>query len=179
METFSTSRLILQKQDPAVMKFLFSKYSGQELRDKLGAYTDEQWEKELKRNREGYSRFNRTFLSFQLIDKKSGRVIGHCGYHTWYLEHRRAEIGYAITMEEFLRKGLMTEALVAILNYGFNSMHLNRVEAMVGPNNMASLRLMENFNFTREGFLRKHYCKGGVFEDSFVFSLLKDEYKGK
>lgn len=55
-------------------------------------------------------------------------------------------------------------------------MQLNRVEAMIGPGNTASIRLVKKFGFVEEGRLRGHYCKKGTIEDSLVFGLLKAEY---
>jgi ribosomal-protein-alanine N-acetyltransferase len=74
--------------------------------------------------------------------------------------------------EDFKRKGLMTEAVGAIIDFGFGKLHLNRIEALVGAENTASLRLMEKFNFVQEGVLRQHYFTGDKFEDSVVFARL-------
>jgi ribosomal-protein-alanine N-acetyltransferase len=175
-EILSTGRLQLRKLDPLAMRYLFENYDGAELREKLGAYTDEAWIKEINRNEAGYTSFNRSFVNFQMIHTGTGKIIGSCGFHTWYQDHHRAEIGYAIFLEEFKNLGYMTEAMKAVLQYGFNEMKLNRVEAMAGPGNTASLKLLENFNFTREGLLRSHYLKNGSFENSAVFSLLKNEF---
>ena len=98
--------------------------------------------------------------------------IGWCGYHTWYTPHRRAEIGYQIA-EEYQNRGLMKEALVPIIDYGLNKMNLQRIEAYVGEENTASLRLMEIFEFKKEGLLKKHYNIDGINVDSLVFGLLK------
>ena len=70
----------------------------------------------------------------------------------------------------------MSEAMEAILAYGFNDMNLNRIEAFVGKNNVASLRTLKKFNFEEEGVLREHYINKSDPEDSLVFSLLKSEY---
>jgi ribosomal-protein-alanine N-acetyltransferase len=51
----------------------------------------------------------------------------------------------------------MTEAVSSIIDYGFNKLNLHRIEALVGSNNIPSLKIMENHNFTKEGLLRQHY----------------------
>jgi len=51
-------------------------------------------------------------------------VIGWCGFHTWYTDHHRAEIGYGIYKDEFKKQGFMTEALEAVLEYGFENFYL-------------------------------------------------------
>ena len=71
----------------------------------------------------------------------------------------------------------MTEALKAVLGYGFSQMGLHRIEAMAAPYNTASLRLLQNMGFTFEGTLRQHYNVNGNMEDSVMYSLLKHEFK--
>ena len=111
-----------------------------------------------------------------MLEKTNGNIIGSCGFHTWYVLHYRAEIGYAISEEENKRKGYMKEAIKAVINYGFEHMKLNRIEAFIGPANEASIKLVTGLGFTREGLLRGHYCKNGGIQDSAVYGLLREEY---
>jgi ribosomal-protein-alanine N-acetyltransferase len=55
-------------------------------------------------------------------------------------------------------------------------MYLHRIEALVGPHNIPSLKLVKSFGFREEGRLREHYFINNQLEDSIVFSLLKREY---
>ena len=71
----------------------------------------------------------------------------------------------------------MSEALAAVLDYGFGTMGLHRVEALVAEWNVPSLKLLAKFNFTFEGTLREHYNVDGIMEDSVMYSLLKTEFK--
>jgi ribosomal-protein-alanine N-acetyltransferase len=73
----------------------------------------------------------------------------------------------------------MKEALKPIIDYGFNQMKLNRIEALIAPNNIPSLKLIKHFNFKEEGLLKNHYLKDGVYEDSLFFGLLAHEYQDK
>nr|WP_294936460.1 GNAT family protein [uncultured Flavobacterium sp.] len=175
-ELLTTENLILRKITPEVYDFVFSAYDDGELKAFLGFSTDEELEKEKDKFRKGMATYNRSFLNFQIIDNETNAIIGACGFHTWYVDHGRAEIGYALNSDSHKGKGVMTEALKAVLDYGFKKMDLNRIEAFIGPKNEASLRLVQKLNFTKEGHLRKHYCKDNIMEDSLVFSLLKDEY---
>ncbi len=146
------------------------------MRNFLALNSEEDTQLEKEKYKAGFSTFNKTFLYFQIIDKKSDEIIGWCGYHTWYTSHDRAEIGYILFDEEAKGKGYMTEVMTPILAYGFGKMNLHRVEAFVGKENVPSLKLMSNFGFTQEGHLKEHYLKNGVYEDSLVFSLLKSEF---
>jgi [ribosomal protein S5]-alanine N-acetyltransferase len=176
-ELITTDRLMLRKITPEVYKYIFENYTAEEVAHFLGVDLSE-YTAEKEKSEKGYSTFNRSLLYFQLVDKVSENIIGWCGYHTWYLNHNRAEIGYGLFNDDFKGKGIMTEAIKPIIDYGFNKMNLHRIEAFIGPKNEPSLKLVKKLNFTQEGHLREHFCKDGVMEDSIVFSLLKKEYHG-
>jgi ribosomal-protein-alanine N-acetyltransferase len=161
--------------NPAVYHHVFTTYSNDLLMKFFGFQHENDLEAKRKNFHDGLTMFNKSFLYFQLLRKENNEFIGWCGYHTWYIPHSRAEIGYGLTHEEDRGKGYMKEAFPAIVNYGFETMTLNRIEAFIGPSNAASLKLVERFGFTREGCMRKHYFTNGHFEDSVVFSLLKDD----
>jgi ribosomal-protein-alanine N-acetyltransferase len=113
-----------------------------------------------------------------LFDKSSGSPIGACGFHNWFLMHRRAELGYVLIEERWKRLGLMSEALKFVIPFGFNQLNLIRMEALISPENSASLSIIQKFGFQHEGLLRKHYTPKGsnVPEDSILFSLLESDY---
>lgn len=174
-EFLTTARLLLRKLSPETFEYVYTNYSNDQLIDFFGLENEDQLAIEKNKFEKGLSTFNKSFLYFQLLDKSTEKIIGWCGYHTWYLDHQRAEIGYGLFDESQKNKGIMTEAMKAILEYGFHQMKLNRVEAFIGTYNTSSLKLVEKFGFTKEGILRSHYFKNNVMEDSAVFSLLKEE----
>jgi ribosomal-protein-alanine N-acetyltransferase len=108
------------------------------------------------------------------IDGQSSPVAG---FHHWSKYHSRAELGYSLSNDTYKKKGIMTEVLERIIAYGFNTMHINRMEALVADDNIASKLLLKKYNFTQEGLLRQHYFINGVHEDSLMYSLLRDEYE--
>lgn len=171
-----TERLKLKKLTPEIFQFAFENLSESQLLSFFGFDSIAELEMEKEKYKKGISTYNKTFLYFQLIEKETDKIIGWCGFHTWYIEHKRAEIGYVMTDENFKDKGLMTEAIKPIIEYGFTIMQLNRIEAFVEPENIPSLKLIEKLNFVKEGLLRKHYFKNNRMEDSIVFSILKSEY---
>jgi len=73
--------------------------------------------------------------------------------------------------------GIMSEALVSIINYGFHTMNLERIEAVVSPNNMPSIKLLKRMKFKEEGYLKHHYFYNNKMEDSIIFALFKSEYE--
>jgi ribosomal-protein-alanine N-acetyltransferase len=175
-EILETKRLLLKGLSPDDMTHIFENYTKPEIKKILGHRSEEEYQKEESKHKNGYSSYNRSFKLFLLIDKVSDTIIGRCGLHNWNEEHRRAEIGYVMEDENNKRKGLMTEALDAIIEYGFSKMNLHRMEALVGTQNIPSLRLMEKYNFIKEGVLRQHYYIANNYEDSVMFSKLYEEY---
>ncbi|KUF43396.1 GNAT family N-acetyltransferase [Myroides marinus] len=132
---------------------------------------------EKKKAQYGFRTYNKSYLMFLIIDRETSDILGYCGYHTWYLEHDRAEIGYGLYSDNWKGKGVMTEVLNTVLHYGFTEMNLRRVEAFISPDNVASLSTVKKFGFIKEGQLRSHYVKEDNIEDSVVYSLLVNEYK--
>lgn len=175
-EQLETERLILKKLTPDTFTHLFENYSDAEVIKQLGLTGEAELIKERAKSQGGYTTYDRTILSFLLVLKDNNETIGRCGYHNWYRDHRKAELGYALNNEAHKRKGYMTEAVKVILEYGFNTMNLNRIEACIGPDNIASLSLVKKYGFTQEGYLRQHYIRDGDIQDSAIFSLLKKEY---
>ena len=102
------------------------------------------------------------------------RVVGTCTLHRIDREHKRAEIGYSLAREAWGR-GLMTEALSALIRHAFRDLDLHRLEADVDPRNDPSIRLLERLGFRREGLLRERYRVNGEVQDSLMFGLLRRE----
>ena len=175
-EEIKTKRLLLRKFTQETFDTVFGNLSEKDQAQILGTKTQVDYLIEKKKYENGFTTFNKKILYFQLIDPNTKDIIGWAGFHTWYIDHNRAELGYGLFEESYKRSGLMTEALVPIIDYGFNEMNLNRIEAFVSPTNEASLRLMSNFDFVKEGHLRGHYFSNNRMEDSLVFSLLRSEY---
>ena len=113
-----------------------------------------------------------------MLQKETGNVIGSIGYHTWYTMHNRAELFYYIKEESNRRRGYASEAIVPTIAYGFGDMGLHRIEAMLSPDNTASVRLLEKSGFLKEGCLRAHYLVNGEYSDSDIYGLLRKEYTG-
>ncbi len=173
----NTTRLILKELSQNIYDYAFKELQVEESIMFLGLNSNQDYFSEKEKYNLGLSTYNKKFLTFQLQYKESMEIIGWCGYHTWYIEHQRAEIGYALNDNRLKGKGLMFEAIEKVIEYGFSEMNLNRIEAFIGPDNVPSLKLIEKMNFKKEGQLRQHYFKNNQLEDSLVFSLLKDDFK--
>jgi [ribosomal protein S5]-alanine N-acetyltransferase len=103
------------------------------------------------------------------------RLIGKCGYHELRKQHRRGEINYIVAREHW-GKGIVSEALRAMLDYGFDYMNLHSVEAGVTPGNDASTRMLGRLGFQLEGHLRESFWAEDMFVDSLIYSLLRIDW---
>lgn len=104
-------------------------------------------------------------------------LVGTCGLFQWNRGWRRCSVGYELARCAW-GEGLMEEALRAVLAWGFDAsgMGLNRVEAMIHPQNGPSLRLVERLGFVREGLLREVAFWGGRHEDLELHALLAHDH---
>jgi ribosomal-protein-alanine N-acetyltransferase len=168
-----TDRLLLKKISPEVMDFVFTSYSDEELLAFFGLNDSNALTKEKTKWEKGLTTHNRSFLYFLLVDALTQQTIGWCGYHTWYTDHDRAELGYGLYLDELKQKGLMSEALEAIIDFGFTEMNLHRIEALTATYNLASIRTLKKFNFQKEGVLKEHYLWEGKYEDSVIYGLIR------
>lgn len=105
-------------------------------------------------------------------------LIGTCGFYLWDRNLQRSNIGYELSTSAWGR-GYMQEALEAIIPWGFAEMHLNRIEAHIHSDNLASIKMAGIFGFVEEGLLRELEFWGGRHHDMLLFSLLQREYKGR
>ncbi|MHA6251888.1 GNAT family N-acetyltransferase [Oceanobacillus sp. CAU 1775] len=114
-------------------------------------------------------------LPWVILSSCSNEIIGTFDFHKVNTYHRKAEMR-AIIKKEFQQKGVMTEVLKVMLNYGFNDLNLNRIVGDIFAGNKGSQRLLEEFGFKKEGILRETDFDGETFHDTVVYSLLRREY---
>jgi [ribosomal protein S5]-alanine N-acetyltransferase len=112
-------------------------------------------------------------IRWGIVHKEDDELIGSCGY-VW-LRQYRGEIGYEMA-SPYWRQGYMSEALNAILEFGYEDLELNRIEALVMRDNVASAGLLRSLGFQEEGLLRQHDFFKGHFHDMRMFSLLREEF---
>ncbi len=106
--------------------------------------------------------------------KSTNSIIGTGGYVDWNKHWHCGELGYDLA-HAYWRQGIMSEAILAMIGFGFTSMELNRIEAEVMPQNSASTQLLRKLGFHEEGIRREYGFWGGAFHDLILFSLLKRE----
>lgn len=110
-----------------------------------------------------------------VADRSTDRLLGTCALFALVRDHARCELGYALTRAAQGR-GLATEAVRRVLEYAFDVLRMERVEADVDPRNAASVRLLERVGFRREGLLRARWRVSGEVQDAFFYGLLRGDF---
>ena len=111
------------------------------------------------------------FLIFRSTD---GRLVG--GLTLANVRRGVAQagsLGYWMGLPH-VRQGYMTAAVRAVIPFAFGTLRLHRLEAACIPTNTASIRLLENTGFVREGYAREYLCINGIWQDHLLYGRLKD-----
>jgi ribosomal-protein-alanine N-acetyltransferase len=100
-----------------------------------------------------------------------GKLLGIIGYYRMKPEHYRAEVGYML-FPEFNGKGIVSEALQKVVQYGFKEMQLHSIEAVLDPENRASEKVLLKNGFVKEAHLIENEFYEGRFLDTMIYSIL-------
>lgn len=115
-------------------------------------------------------------LRLGIIRKQDETLIGTCSLFAFDTQNRRCEVGYALHPDAW-HQGFMQEALRLLLNYAFDTLDLNRLEADIDPRNLASAKSLERLGFVQEGLLRQRWIVGDEVSDSALYGLLRDDWR--
>jgi ribosomal-protein-alanine N-acetyltransferase len=111
-----------------------------------------------------------------LKDQPTNGVVGMIGYNYWIRRDARASVGYDLA-RAFWGQGIMTEALDAVVAFGFRRMGLNRIEADADARNPASARVLKKAGFRQEGLQQEQFYEDSSYNDLVLFALLRKDYK--
>lgn len=112
--------------------------------------------------------------SFAITLRDSGRMIGTIGFMWINTDYYSAEVGYSLS-RDYWNQGIMTEALRAVVAFGFDSLRLNRIEAQHETSNPASGRVMAHVGMRYEGTLRQRLRNKGRFVDVALYAILRGD----
>ncbi|WP_055106959.1 GNAT family N-acetyltransferase [Paenibacillus ihumii] len=113
-------------------------------------------------------------IRFGIYLNHSNRLIGSCGFCQWNRAHYKAELVFELH-PEYRKRGLLKEALTALIDFGFDAMELNRIEARIEDGNQAAQRTLLSLGFRQEGVEREAEFDGAEFIDIVCLSLLKSD----
>lgn len=170
-----TNRLILREVKTEDSNDMFLYLSDKEIVKHMGLEPF-QTEEEVLEEIEWYQTIYKdgTGIRWGITRKDNGRVIGSCGFLNMQPKHCRAEVGYELS-KAYWGKGIASEALQAVINYGFQHLQLERIEALIEPANLPSLKLLDKKGFKKEGLLRHYEFTCGKFDDLYMYSILKGD----
>ena len=114
--------------------------------------------------------------SWGIVLRETNRVVGTIGYMSYNADNSTVEIGYSLAREQW-SKGLMTEALLAVIGETFRTLKVHRIEAMHFTDNPASGRVMEKCGLIHEGHMRERICCKGVFRDVEMWGILRKDWE--
>ncbi|WP_241840504.1 GNAT family N-acetyltransferase [Fictibacillus sp. S7] len=112
-----------------------------------------------------------------IVRREDDTHIGSCGYNGWEtVRGSRGEIAYDLG-RKYWRQGYMSETLEKMIEFGFCTMELYRVEAFTNVKALPSMNLLEKAGFAQDGILRGYASFHGQFYDQQVYSLLKPDWE--
>lgn len=88
-------------------------------------------------------------------------------------KHNNAEIGYWIA-EDFWNRGYATEAVKAIIDFGFTQLKLKRIYASHFDFNPASGKVLEKAGMSKEGILKCHTMKNNEYQNHVLYAIIRD-----
>jgi ribosomal-protein-alanine N-acetyltransferase len=178
-----TERLIVRAYTMADLDDLCAIVSQKEVMENLpeGILSREQTEKALRWIIDCYARNTPEKIvkfSVGVVEKSTDRVIGWCGLGPLEFDESEIEIYYGLSNSQWGR-GITTEAARVLLDYGFQAIGLDKIVAIVKPQNIASQRVIDKLGLVYHKRLQGLSEKHEFFEGLLYYSLSRDEYIGK
>ena len=115
-----------------------------------------------------------TGMWFAVCSLDNKIFYGAGGLNDLIKEHKKAEIGFWL-LTDFWGKGIMTEAMPLICNYGFDELELHRIEGFVESGNTNCKKAMAKLDFQHEGTMKDCEIKNGKFISLDIYSKIKTE----
>lgn len=127
----------------------------------------------LEKSKETFEKSDNIDWGIELKNEK--KIVGGITIRKWNNENLCGDIGYALS-KKYWNMGIMTEALKIVIQFGFEKLCVNRIEAHCDENNIASYKVMEKAGMKYEGTLREKVFVKNKFVNMRFYSILKDEY---
>ncbi|MFJ6786740.1 GNAT family N-acetyltransferase [Streptomyces angustmyceticus] len=117
-------------------------------------------------------------LQLAVVVRESNTLVGDVTFVWRSSEHRQGGIGY-VFHPDHAGHGYAAEASRALLELGFEELHLHRIQAELDGRNTASARLLERLGMRREGHLRENEFLDGEWADEVVYAMLAREWRAQ
>lgn len=121
-----------------------------------------------------YRQSNISYFTFVIESQHGHEFIGLIAIILGRPKYRIAEVWYKLHPDHWGR-GLATEALQAVLNFGFHELKLHRIEAGCAVDNLASARVLEKAGMRRGGIKRKILPLKSGWSDNYIYAILEED----
>lgn len=119
----------------------------------------------------------RQAITWGITLKDENRVVGTIGFYFWDRHYYKTELGYTVA-RPYWRRGIATEAVRAVVRYGFEALRLHRINVDTRMDNLASVQLMRTLGFIHEGMRRECILsEDGTYQNWGMYGLLEQEYR--
>ena len=116
------------------------------------------------------------FYDWAIVYEPDCKMIGTCGFTAFNCTSDSAEVGYVLN-PEYWGKGIAVEALLRVMEFGFDDLGLHRIEAKFIEENERSRRVMEKVGMTFEGVARDGMLVKGNYVNVGVCAILESEWR--
>jgi diamine N-acetyltransferase len=172
MRILETERLLLKPVEAEDLKYLLNLRWDQEvmnylIHDPISSKNQVDW----------FNNLNKKDLALSIFLKEDAdlKIIGTIGLYEINARHQRAI--WRIRLDPTQQgRGYATEAIKLLLDYGFNTLNLNKITSDSFADNEAIVRLTLKLGFKQEGLLVGHYFHKGKFGDAIQFGLLRKDF---
>lgn len=176
MRILESERLILKPVEPEDLNFLMEQRWDADVIDyiihnPISTYTQQKWYEKICKNGD-------VALSIFYKEKPNEQpvLLGAVGLYDFNYRHQRATWKTLRIPKKYQGLGLAYEASQMLIEYGFNTLNLNRITSDVFPDNESIIRLLSKLGFQEEGRLKQHYFHQGKFKDVLIYSLLREDF---
>ena len=125
-----------------------------------------------------FNKLTKSELPFSIFIKKkekANEIVGTVGLYNINMRHQRAV--WRVRIDQKVQgKGIAFEAVNMVLEYGFNTINLNKIISDSFADNQAIIKLSAKLGFKQEGILKKHYFHKGEFKDAIQFGLTRNDF---
>lgn len=175
-ETITSNRVVLRKLLPGDKTSLFEIYSNKEaaeLDDWIPFTLIKEAETMIEESNNDFK--CKTQLRYGIVDVERKILVGSCGIFGLDEWNKKCMIFYQVHHDEY-NKGYASDSVKMLVDYIFNELKANRIEAYITPGNIASIRVLEKNGFIYEGLHREVEFYKGQFWDGILMAILSRDY---
>ncbi|MFA9214345.1 MAG: GNAT family N-acetyltransferase [Candidatus Methylacidiphilales bacterium] len=119
---------------------------------------------------------NKTRINWAItLKENTQQLIGIIGFVKINQDNQRAEIGYVLN-ENFQKRGIMLEAVNAIVEFGFQQFNFHSIEAVINPQNQPSIGVVTKCGFTKDAYFKDYTFHNNQYTDALVFSKVVNQF---